>query len=180
MKQKGNPDVNSGKYIKDYWTDKVKPKLELITGWARNGLSNEQIALNLGIGITTFAGYRKQHEELEDALRLGREDAEVFVENALFKRATGYRYKEVTKERVKVYDEDGDWTGEYKMVVKKSVTKEVAPDVSAQIYWLEHRAPNRWSKQTGPTGTEFDDGFIDALRDSAKELWEDDEDEDSD
>lgn len=132
------------------WETRVKPKLDMISGWARNGLSNVQIAQNLGISVSAFDKYRREHEELVDALNQGKEDAEVIVENALFKRATGYKYKEITKMRQKVYGEDGDWTGEYKMVVTKKVTKEVPADVGAAQYWLEHRAPKRWEKNPLP------------------------------
>lgn len=144
MGARGNPNINE--YVKDYWTTKVQPKLDLITGWARNGLSNEQIALNLGIGGSTFYKFIDKHEELEEALLLGREDAEIVVENALFKRAVGYRFTEYTKERVRETDEEGKWTGRYKMVTTKKVVKEVQPDVGAAQYWLEHRAPKRWEK----------------------------------
>lgn len=145
---RGNPDIKS--YRKDYWTDRVEPKLELIEGWARNGLSNQQIALNLGIGETTFYDFVKQHPELNEVLYKGREDAEIYVENALFKRAVGYSHTETTRERQKVFDEDGKWTGEYKMVLTKKVIKHVVPDVDAQKYWLEHRAPKRWERNPMP------------------------------
>jgi hypothetical protein len=145
----GNPDLN-GSFVKDYWTDRVKRKLDMVTGWARNGASNEQIALNLGISLTSFDRYRREHEELVNALRLGREDAEICVENAMFKRAIGYKYAETTKQRVRVFDSDGEWTGEYEMVTVKKVTKQVEPSVEAQKYWLEHRAPKRWERNPTP------------------------------
>lgn len=129
---------------------KVKPKLEMVTGWARNGLSNGQIALNLGVGESTFDKYIADNDELKDALRLGREDAEVAVENALFKRAVGYKFAEKTWERRKVMDENDEWTGQWEMVLVKKVVKNVVPDVEAQKYWLEHRAPKRWEKNPMP------------------------------
>lgn len=128
------------------WLNKVKPKLDMVSGWARHGLSDEQIALNLGIGVSTFYDYKKKYPELGEALRDGREDAQIHVENALFKKAVGYKYKEVTKERQKVFDLDGKWTGEYAMVTTKTVMKHVQPDTGAIMYWLEHRAPDRWPK----------------------------------
>lgn len=134
----------------DYYPLKVQPKLDMIEGWARNGMSNKQIALNLGVGESTFQRHLRDYQELKDALRNGREDAEIIVENALFKRACGYNYVEATKERQKVYDEYGDWTGKYEMVSTKRVLKHVQGDVNAQTYWLEHRAPHRWEKNPMP------------------------------
>ena len=160
---------------KDYWRDRVKPKLDMIRGWARKGLSDAQIALNLGIGTTTFGRFKADYEELQDALREGREDAEVVVENALFKSAVGFKYKEVTKERVRIYDDYGRWTGEYEEVITKKVLKEQAPNVSAQMYWLTQRFPEKWNKNRAPKNETFDDGFLEALKDSIKETWNDEE-----
>jgi len=44
----------------------------------------------------------------------------------------GYKFEETTKESVKNAE-----TGEKKMVVTKVVTKDVQPDVTAQIFWLK-------------------------------------------
>lgn len=129
----GRSDI--GGKTKDYYVDKVKPKWEMILMWARSGLSDGQIAENCGIAASTFSRFLAEHEELRDLVREGRDDAIIHVENALFKRAVGYSYVEVTKE---LRDE--------KMVVTKRVRKEMAPDVGAATYWLEQRAPKRWTK----------------------------------
>ena len=47
----------------------VKDKLILIEAWARNGLTDEQIAKNLGIGKTTFYKYLSEHNELSELLK---------------------------------------------------------------------------------------------------------------
>ena len=130
---------------RDSYEVRVKPKLELVIGWCRRGLSNEQIAENLGISVQSFDNYMKRYEEFADAVDKGREPLEIHVENALVKRALGYSYKEVTRERKQVVNPETGET-EFKLVVTKSVTKHVIPDVQAQQYYLEHRAPKRWEK----------------------------------
>lgn len=133
------------KLRKDSYEARVKPKLKLVVGWCRRGLSNEQIAENLGISEQSFYNYQKKYDEFAEAIDKGREEVEIHIENALVKRALGYFYKEVTRERRAVTNPE---TGEeeYKLVVTKSVTKHVVPDVTAQQYYLEHRAPKRWEK----------------------------------
>lgn len=116
------------------YDSKVKPKLILIESWARNGLTDEQIAKNLGISKTTFYKYLKEHNELSELLKRSKEVVDIQVENALLKRALGYSYKETTKERL----EDGS------IQVTKVVEKEVAPDTTAQIFWLKNRKPIEW------------------------------------
>ena len=130
---------------KDSYEVRVKPKLALVRGWCRRGLTQEQIAENLGISVQSFNNYLKRYEEFADAVEEGAAECEIHIENALVKRALGYSYKEVTRERKLVVDPE---TGEqeYKLVVTKSVTKHVVPDVGAQQYYLEHRAPKRWEK----------------------------------
>lgn len=120
---------------KSKWETHVKDKLILVEAWARNGLTDEQIAKNLGISKDTFYKYKKDHVDFSDSLKRGKEVIDIEVENALLKRALGYRYDEVTKER----DKD---TGE--LVVTKVVTKEVVGDTTAQIYWLKNRKPEDW------------------------------------
>ena len=57
---------------KSKW-EQVKNKLTLIEGWARDGLTDEQIYKNLGIGKTTFYKLVKEHSELSEHLKKGKE-----------------------------------------------------------------------------------------------------------
>lgn len=118
-----------------YETD-VKPKLIEIEAWKRDGLTDEQIFKNLGISRDTFYKYKEKYTDFSDALKKGKEIADIEVENALFKRAIGYKYKEVIKE---VKEIDGK-----KSTYVKEVEKEMPGDVGAQIFWLKNRKSNKW------------------------------------
>lgn len=134
---------------KSKW-EEVKEKLILVEGWARQGLTELQIAKNLGISKATLENYKKQHLDFLYSLKKGKEVIDFEVENAMLKRALGYEYNEVTKERVLKKDEKGhpitDIHGSpcYEMVVTKTVKKEVVPDTTAQIFWLKNRKPEQW------------------------------------
>ena len=67
----------------------VKDKLILVEGWARDGLTNEQIADNLGINQDTLYTYKKKYPEFSEALKKGKEVVDFEVENALLKNALG-------------------------------------------------------------------------------------------
>lgn len=71
---------------KSKW-EQVKEKLILVEGWARDGLTDEQIASNLGIGKNTFYEYKNKHQDFSDALKRGKEIVDYEVENALLKSA---------------------------------------------------------------------------------------------
>lgn len=134
---------------KSKW-EEVKEKLVLIEGWAREGLTDEQIAEKLGIATSTLYDYKNKYSEFSEALKRGKEVIDFEVENALLKRALGYEYTEVTQERTVRKDEKGNVITDihglpcYEMVVTKTVKKEVIPDTTAQIFWLKNRKPNEW------------------------------------
>lgn len=133
-----------------------------LQGWARDGLIDEQIAHNMGITAKTLYEWKNKYGEISEALKESKEIVDRQVENALLKRALGYAYDETTYE-------DG--------VETKRVTKEVAPDTTAQIFWLKNRKPKEWrDKVEQIQSTErSDDGFIDALAGKAKDDWSDEE-----
>lgn len=56
--------------MKSKWDTNVKDKLILVEGWARNGLSEEQIAKNLGVAYSTFRDYKRKHPALSAVLSL--------------------------------------------------------------------------------------------------------------
>ena len=72
-----------GKY--EYWIS--EDGLILIEGWARDGLTNEQIAHNIGISRETLNVWTKKYSDISDALKKSKDVVDRQVENALFKKA---------------------------------------------------------------------------------------------
>ncbi|MEG0471287.1 MAG: hypothetical protein RR588_03035 [Solibacillus sp.] len=93
----------------------------------------------MGIAYSTLRTWRDKFPALSAALKRGKEVIDRQVENALLKRALGYRYDEVTKELVEDLENGG-----MKLDITKVVTKEVQPDTTAQIFWLKNRKPEQW------------------------------------
>lgn len=110
-----------------------------ISGWARDGLTYQQIADNMHINVATLRVWRSTYPTIDTALKESADVADRHVENALYKRALGYTYDEVTQE-LRLNKE----TGEEQLVEVRKVTKQVLPDVTAQIYWLKNRKPKDW------------------------------------
>ena len=110
-----------------------------LEAWARNGLTDEQIASNIGVSRSTLSEWKKKYSDISDTLKRGKEVVDIQVENALLKRALGYTFTEVTREPI--YN---PLTEQFEMRVTKEVTKEVQPDVTAQIFWLKNRKPDVW------------------------------------
>lgn len=110
-----------------------KDKLILLEGWARCGLTDEQIAKNMGIAPSTLYEWKKKSKEFSESLKKGKEVVDFEVENALLKKALGYT---ITLNKQKV-TKDG-------YVVDITEEVHVPPDTTAQIFWLKNRKPNTW------------------------------------
>lgn len=115
----------------DEWL--TEDKLTLLTGWARQGLTDEQIANNMGISVASLYNYKNAHLEILEALKKGKEVVDFEVENALLKRALGYT---ITINEQKI-DKDG-----YVHDTKKDV--HIPGDTTAQIFWLKNRMTRQW------------------------------------
>ena len=115
---------------KSKYEEYVQDKLDSIQGWARDGLTLQEIADNLGIALSTLCNYKNQYPELNEALKKGVDESLYTVENALFKAACGYYYteEEMTK--------NGN-------IVE--LTKYAKPNITACIFYLKNKAPNgKW------------------------------------
>ena len=110
-----------------------------LEGWARNGLTDEQIASNIGINVSTLYAWKVKYKDFSEAIKRGKEVIDIMVENALLKSAMGYKYDEVVKERI--YNPE---TGESEIVEVKRTTKDVAPNSTSLIFWLKNRRPADW------------------------------------
>lgn len=156
-----------GKY--EYW---LTPEgLLRLEAYARDGLTDEQIAHNLGITTSTYYEWKKKYSEISEALKRGKEVVDVQVENALLKRALGYsfnedKYMSVQMDQAEYCEKLDEYMNKYKyehpeatdselmivreqfpktkMVLVERKTKDIAPDTTAQIFWLKNRKPIEW------------------------------------
>ena len=124
--------------------------LILLQGWARDGLTDEQIAHNMDISYSTFREWKKKYPSISAALKKTKEIVDMEVENALHKSAMGYFVEEITEEL--------RWNRskrKYEMVVTKRQKRYIQPSNAAQIFWLKNRKPETWKdKREIDTNTE--------------------------
>lgn len=113
-----------------------------IQGWARDGLTEKQIAHNMGVGYSTMREWKKRFPELTQALSKGKEVVDREVENALYKRALGYW---VTETETTTFSD-----GTIKTTEKR---RHIVPDTTAQIFWLKNRKPDEWREKNDLTLT---------------------------
>lgn len=97
--------------------------LTLLNGWARDGLTDEQIAKNMEISASTYYVYKNKHEEISEALKKGKEVVDFEVENALLKSA-------------------------------------LEGNITAQIFWLKNRKPEKWREKIDKPVDNNEEGVI--------------------
>jgi hypothetical protein len=117
----------------------------LVRNLALVGFSENLIANSLGISGGTFNNWKNEHEEILNALREGREEADGAVAASLFQRALGYSHPDVD---IKMYKGD---------IIETPIIKHYPPDTQAAIKWLENRQHAKWRQRTitevtGPEG----------------------------
>ena len=121
--------------------------LEVLRGWARNGLYMEQIAKNIGISRKTLNEWMKKYQQIGTALKENKEKADLIIENEMFKRAQGYTAKVVKHYKVKRTEyEDGKRVAEVEELIPVKDEVHIPADVKAQTFWLQHRKPENWGK----------------------------------
>lgn len=130
------PGGRKGKY--EYWL--TEDGLTLLEGWARDGLTEEQIAKDkIGISRSTLNEWKKKFPDFSDTLKRGKEIVDIQAENALLKKALGGKYTEEVSRAV-----ENPETGETTLQVVQRTTKEIPPDTAALIFWLKNRRPDKW------------------------------------
>ncbi|KGK88030.1 transposase [Clostridium sp. HMP27] len=108
--------------------------LETAKKLAKEGCTDEDIAGRLGIGIRTLYDWKKKYPQFMQALKENKDYFDSRVEDALLKRALGYEYEETEI----VATKDG------KTSKVKKTKRTVPPDVTAIIFWLKNRQPEKW------------------------------------
>lgn len=134
----------------------VLPYLDRIEKWISDGASTKEIAKKLGVSYSSFRQYLddgrsgvERYSALSATYARAQEIPDDNVEAALYKRACGFEYDEVTTEQK--LTRDG-----IVVEVKKVVRKTVAPDTSAAVFWLTNRRPDKWKHKQAEQ--QVDDG----------------------
>lgn len=111
------------------WDDR---NVEIAHGLAKLGATDLDVAQAFGVSVRTVHRWKLDYPQFEEALRLGKDEANDLVEKSLFKRATGYTF-----DSEKIVSTGG--------VVQRVETMEhVPPDTTAAIFWLKNRKPDDW------------------------------------
>lgn len=150
--------------------------LTRLRSWARDGLTNEQIAKKIGVRRQTISEWSKKYPDIADALKKGKEIVDAEIEDSFISvmkkhTLTTTQYKMVKKDEFNLKAERTKFANIYKLdhpqatreeiaiataenvdvyekiPISKTVT-EVDPNASAIIFWLKNRRPDVYRDQT--------------------------------
>lgn len=154
---------------KGKYQDWLSPeKLAQLQAWKRDGLTDNEIAENIGISRSTYYAWLNKHRDISDSIKKGQEQMIVNVENALYKRAIGYEY---TEKKVKIQENHLGST-----TIREQVVKDVAPDVGAAIFILKNRSDGKWrDKREYDMSTDSVDKLGEVLARLDEKMFEEDE-----
>lgn len=156
-----------GKY--EYWL--TAEGLLQLGAWARNGLTDEQIAKKMGISATTYYRWQNEHREIWEALKNNKEIVDIQVENALLAKALGISktVKKPFKVKEVLYD-NGKRISEKEHMEYADEEVYIPPDTTAQIFWLKNRKPGEWrDKRTVDTNNDTASNLLEIISNGMKE-----------
>ena len=140
--------------------------LLLIGGWAMDGLSEEQIAHNMGIAYSTLREWKKIHSALSAVLKKNKEVADRHVENAMYKKATGFTATDRVVSTKKVVEyKDGKRVREITEPCVVEVERYYPPDTTAEIFWMKKRKPEQWGDKDKNVNVEGMVQIVDSIPD---------------
>lgn len=123
-------------YAEDWMTEEG---LLLLRCWRRDGATLDDISKKTGIPVPTLSNWSRKHPEIGEALSAGKEVVDFKVESALLKAALGYKSVET---KVIVTKKNGEIVEQR----KEKVEKEVGPNVTACLAWLNNRCSKKWKR----------------------------------
>jgi hypothetical protein len=140
------------------------------------GATDEEIADFFSVHVDTIYEWKSVHSEFSEAVKRGKILADAEVAHSFHKRATGYKYDEITYEKIGAGEdlvevgEEGMETVKQDLYKKKVVTKEVPPDAGAALNWLKNRQKDKWRDKVEVDNTNLNINSEPLTKEEIKEI----------
>ena len=138
MKRTKTPKSQPKQEIQDTMGDPVHSMALRVLTLAKLGLTQREMAIALGTPVKTLENWLKKRQDIREAYDKGKFIHDHGVQESLLRRAMGYEYTEVKHISGK------DSLGRPYNYTTRTV-KHVAPDTTAQIFWLKNRHRGQWT-----------------------------------
>ena len=129
--------------------------LLLLSSFARDGLTDEEISRHVGIGTATLSRWKRERPLIKAALSRGKDVYDNEVVESLHKRTKGYKVtvkKHFKLKKVEYDPETGKKVQETEELVAADDEVYIPPDTTAQLHWLYNRRPDDWKARRIDSG----------------------------
>lgn len=110
--------------------------LERICEWARRGLSDKQIAKNIGVTVVAFYDWKKRFPEFAEAVNNAKSELRIELEKSMFDLAVGKAYVEDVKTII------DPATGEVLRIER--TRKQLPPNANLQTFLAKNLMPEKY------------------------------------
>jgi len=119
---------------------------ELAYNYTLLGATDAILAKFFNVSEQTINNWKNEHIEFFEALKKGKEYADMNIAGRLFERAKGVVIKtqQAFKFKTTEYNEQGKKVRDYEDVQIVDLEQEQPPDTTAIIFWLKNRNPEYW------------------------------------
>ena len=140
----------------------------LLKGYARDGMSDKDIAKKIGITTATFYDWVNRFPEFSSAIKTGRVSSTAKVEDNFYEeKLKGRTIKEKTVEKTIHRDADGNITGSSEHV--RETERYIPADTTAMLFYLKCRLPQKYNDRINVTVDDKRDGKLADLIEGLRE-----------
>ena len=139
-----------------------------IKGWARDGLTDKEIAESqIGVDESNFCKWKSKYPAINQALKEGREPVNITLEDTFFsKKLSGYKVTETIKEKTVQRDANGNIIGSTEHV--RESERYIPPDTTAMIFYLKCRMKDKYNDRLS-VSIDGGNGMLEELIDGLKQ-----------
>ncbi len=122
----------------------------LLKGYARDGMTDKDIAKKMGINISTFYDWFNKFSTFSEAIKSGRASVLAQVEDNFYEeKLKGKMIKEKTVEKTIYRDADGNIKGSSEHV--REIERFIPADTTAMLFFLKCRLPQKYNDRLNVT-----------------------------
>lgn len=109
------------------------------------GATDRDLAHFFDVCEATINNWKNKYPKFLEAIKRGKEEADMKVAQKLHERATGYSWLECQPIKIKeVYYNDQGKRCEKEHIEMVKVEKHTPPDATSMIFWLKNRKSDKW------------------------------------
>lgn len=109
------------------------------------GATDAQLAEYFEVSIATIHNWKKEQPKFLDAIKKGKEQADIEIVDSLFNKAKGFTRKVEKTFKLKTTQ---NGIGSTEKLEKTEDEIYIPPDTTAIIFWLKNRQPDKWRDKT--------------------------------